>query len=124
MQPGPSRLVTTQTKHSLQAQRAGSVLLARHVPHGPEPHPQRLPRILKYGSRRCRSLTIALAALPQGGTHRPCPVALATRAPKTLRPSQLSHVLSTPLLRREPRLELLYRPRIVLHGDILLIGAT
>src|SRR5450755_2432862 len=124
MQPSPRRLIATQPKHSLQAQRADPVLLARHVPHGPEPHPQRLPRILEHGSRRRRSLVIALVALPQGGTHRPCLTAAAAGTPETLRPTQTEHVLPTALLRRKPALELPYRPRIVIHGAILLIGAT
>src|SRR5439155_26697874 len=108
MQPSPGRLITTQPKHSLQAQRAGSVLLARHVPHGPEPHLQRLPRILEHGSRRGRSLVIAPAALPQRGTYRPRLAMATTGAPKTLRPAQLEHVLPARLLGRESRLELLY----------------
>src|SRR5229473_4438834 len=124
MQPCPSRLITTHPEHSLQAQRAGSVLLARHVPHCPEPHLQRLPRILENGSRSGRSLVIALAALPQGGTYRPRLAVPAAGTPKTFRPTQLQQILPTRLLRREPRLELLYRPRIVVHGTMLLIGAT
>src|ERR1035441_5181169 len=124
MQPSPSRLITTQPKDSLQAQCAGSVLLARHVPHGPEPHLQRLPRILENGPRRCRSLMTAPAALPQGGTYHPRLAVAATGTPKTLRPAQLEKVLPTHLLGREPRLEILYRPWIVLHSGILLIGAT
>src|ERR1700676_763572 len=102
MQPDPCRLITTQPKHSLQAQRAGSVLLAHHVPHGPEPHPQGLPRILENGSRRGRSLVIALAALPQGGTHPPRLAVATAGTPKTFRPTQLEQVLPTRLLRREP----------------------
>src|ERR1035437_9171873 len=108
MQPSPSRLITTQPKDSLQAQCACAVLLARHVPHGPEPHLQRLPRILENGSRRCRGLMTAPAALPQGGTYRPRPAVAAAGAPETFRPAQLDHILSTRLLGREPRLEILY----------------
>src|SRR6266478_6209673 len=124
MHPSPSRLITTQPKHSLQAQRAGSVLLAGHLPHCPEPHLQWLPRILENGSCRGRGLVIALAALPQRDTYRPRLAVAAAGTPKTFRPTQLEQVLPTRLLRREPRLELLYRPRIVLHGAMLLIGAT
>src|SRR5260370_19420789 len=108
MQPRPSRLITTQPEHSLQAQCTGSVLLARHVPHCPEPHLQRLPRILENGSRRGRSLVIALAALPQGGTYRPRLAVTAAGTSKTFRPTQLEQVLPTRFFRREPRLEHLY----------------
>src|SRR6266568_7498942 len=108
MQPSPSGLITAESKHSLQAQRTGSVLLAGHVPHGPEPHLQWLPRILEHGSRRGRGLVIALAALAQCGTNRPCLAMATAGAPKTVRPAQLEQVLPTRFLGREPRFELLY----------------
>src|SRR5450755_562232 len=104
MQPSPSRLITTQPKHPLQAQRAGPVLLARHVPHGPEPHLQRFPRVLKHGSRSDRGLVITPAALPQRGTCCPSPAMTTAGAPKTLRPAQLENVRPIRLLGREPRL--------------------
>ena len=37
--PGPGRLVAAQAQHSLQAQGAGSVLLAGDEPHRQHPHP-------------------------------------------------------------------------------------
>src|SRR5438105_3002615 len=124
MQPSPSRLITTQPQHSLQAQRAGSVLLARHIPHGAKPHLQWLPRVLEHGPRSDRSLVIAPAALPQTGTYRPRLAVAATGTPKTFRPTHLGHISTTRLLRREPHLELLYCPRILLHEGMLLIGVT
>jgi len=38
VKPAPSRFVTAQTQNTLQAQRTGTGLLARHKPHSAKPH--------------------------------------------------------------------------------------
>src|SRR5260370_16036311 len=50
MQPRPRRLIALQAEHSLQPQRAGTVLLSRHPPHGTKPNWQRGPRVLEDSS--------------------------------------------------------------------------
>jgi hypothetical protein len=79
----------------LQAQGAGTVLLAGHKPHRPKPDGEGLPRLLEHGASRHRRLTVASRTLEQGGTHPPrrrllrVPLSLAVagrKSPRVNRP--------------------------------------
>src|ERR1035441_8155516 len=118
VQPSPSCLITPQSEDPLQAQRAGTVLLAGHIPHGTKPHHQRLPRVLENRARRGRGLVPATAALKQGGTDQDSLGSLALRTAKPLRPPEADQVRSTRLLRRKALLKLLDSSRIVFHDQI------
>ncbi len=72
-------------------------------------------RALKYCARRWRSLMPAAGALQQRCPHRPRFVVPASRTTKTLRPAELTQILSTGLLGGETRLELGQIPRIIFH---------
>src|SRR5206468_1477361 len=113
------RLITPQPKDPLQAQCAGTILLARDIPHRTKPHHQRLARVLENRTRRGRSLMPASAALEQGGTHQHSLGSLALRTSKTLRPTDADQVRSTPFLGRITLLELLNSSRVVLHDQNL-----
>ncbi len=115
MQPSPGRFVAAQAQHPLQAQRARPVLLAREPPHGSKPTLEGLAGVLKYCARRWRSLMPAAGALQQRCPHRPRFVVPASRTTKTLRPAELTQILSTGLLGGETRLELGQIPRIIFH---------
>jgi len=80
VQPSPGRLVTSQSKHSLETQRAGPVLLARHPPQGAEPQHQRPAGVLEDRSCGHRGLMPTIAAFQ---THRPKRPRLATAAART-----------------------------------------
>src|SRR5205823_1553442 len=124
MQPTPCRLKPTQPEDPLQAQCAGTVLLAGHIPHRTKPHHQRLPRVLENRTRRSRSLAPAIAALEQSGTHQDSLGSLALRTSKTLRPAEADQVRSTRFLRRKALLELLDSSRVVLHDPNLYVGVS
>src|SRR5580692_6620837 len=124
MQPGPCRLVTLQTEYSLQAQRAGAVLLARHPPHSSKPNRQGSPRILENRARCHRRLAPALGTFPNP-THWPRLPRFAPRAGKTPRPPKPCQVCPTCFLGAETRLQFRQVLWILFHHvRILHIGAT
>jgi len=115
VQHRPGGLVPAQTKHLLQAQGAGTVLLRYHPPHGLKPKPKRDVGVLKDGSRSDRNLMPAITASQQHRSNRRTPLAAAMRANKALKPAQLPQVLPASLVARKPVVELPQVPWVVLH---------
>ncbi len=115
VQQRPGRLVAAQSQDTLQAQRADAVLLAGHLPHGPEPHRQWQLAVLEDGPRHHRRFPPAVSAPPQIAA---VPQALTLPAPGTGNPLGPPHGNQVGAARRfgaEPPLQFQQRPRIILH---------
>ena len=65
VQPRPGGLVAAKPEHPLDVRGADAVLLAGNEPHGHEPGPQRLARVLEDRARFDRDLLAATAAEPE-----------------------------------------------------------
>jgi len=115
VQPSPCRLVAAQSQLPLDGQRTGPILLVRDMPHGAKPQRQRKAAALKDGSDHHRDLSPALSTKPQPTAHPPRLGAPTSRAPETLRPSQLLQVLPTSLIGRKLLLKLHQRTRVRIH---------
>jgi len=113
--PGPCRLVAAQSQLPLDGQRTDPILLARDMPHGAKPQRQGKAASLKDSSNHHRDLASALSTKPQSTAHPPCLGAPTSRAPETLRPSQLLQVLPTSLIGRKLLLKLHQRMRVRIH---------
>jgi hypothetical protein len=95
VQQGPGRLVAAQPEYPLQAQSAGAVLLAGHVPHGPEPDGEGQMAVLKDRARGHRRLAPAGRAQPQTPRHAPGGTAGTARADKTRGPAKREEITAT-----------------------------
>src|SRR5437667_5407930 len=118
VQPCPGGEVAAQTQYALQPQGAGSILLRRHPPDGPEPHRQRFPRILEDRARRQRRLVLAASADQQVAVSRPSRSPATAWADKTLRPTQLQKVVPTRLFGSKPGLQFGQSTRVFLHSRL------
>jgi hypothetical protein len=118
VQPCPRRHVAPQAEHLLQAHCAGSVLLAGNMPDRPEPHPQRLSRVLKNRPRSHRTLIATCSTNQSPPRCRPVSPGAASGANKAFRPSELNQVIPTGTLGRKPFLKFQDRPRVVFHTRI------
>src|SRR5260370_14618105 len=117
MQHRPSGLVAAKTQNTLQAQSADAVLLARDLPHGPEPDRQRQMAVLKNGARRDRHLIPALVAAPAIPPNRPSLGSGAPRTQPSSRPTKTSEVRGARLIAAKAPLQLQQSSRIVLVHD-------
>ena len=115
MQPRPSRLVTPQPQHPLEAHGAGTVLLAGHPPDRPEPKCQGLAGVLKDRPGRHRTLVVATRTLQQNAGLRPTFPPATARAAKAVRPTEPKQILPAGLLRRKASLKFHQIPRKILH---------
>src|SRR6266481_5201448 len=98
MQPRPGRLIALQPQHSLQPQRADTVLLTDHPPYGLKPQPQRSAGVLKNRPRRHRGLMSTVTTAQQYRPHRRTLSTPTARTAKAIRPAQLQQILSAGLL--------------------------
>ncbi len=121
VQPGPSSMVTPQTKNPLEAQSADTVFLVNNVPNRPEPNPQRLSGILKNSSRCYRGLNITISTpvkTPLGNPRLPM---TAPGTYKTFWPAQVEYILSAGFLGGETLLKIKNCLWIVFHTHIYYI---
>src|SRR2546422_3119773 len=118
VQPCPGGEVAAQTQYALQPQGAGSILLRRHPPDGPEPHRQRFPRILEDRARRQRRLVLAASADQQVAVSRPSRSPAAALADKALWPTQLQQVVPTRLFGSKSGLQFGQTTRVFLHSPL------
>src|SRR5437899_6142017 len=118
VQPCPGGEVAAQTQYALQPQGAGSILLRRHPPDGPEPHRQRFPRILEDRARRQRRLVLAASADQQVAVSRPSRSPAAALADKALWPTQLQQVVPTRLFGSKSGLQFGQSTRVFLHSPL------
>src|ERR1035437_9947902 len=92
MQPRPGRLIALQTQHSLQPQRADTVLLTAPPPYGLKPQPQRSAGVLKNRPRRHRGLMSTVTTAQQYRSNRRTLSAPAAWTTKAIRPTQLQQI--------------------------------
>src|ERR1035441_3029082 len=116
MQPSPRGVVAPQAQNPLEADSAGTVLLAGDCPHRPKPNRQRFACVLENCSGCHRTLIPATCTLPQQPTHRPVLPSATTRATKTIRPPQPHEIFPAGCLCRKARLKFGQISGIILHG--------
>ncbi len=87
MQPCPRGMITAQTKHPLQAQSIGTILLTCHMPNRTKPKTQWLLGVLKNCASKNRCLQATPFAMMQTSFCQPILGARATRASKSIGPS-------------------------------------
>jgi hypothetical protein len=120
MKNRPGGLVAAQAQDTLQPKRAGSVLLARHMPDRTAPQTQRQMAVLEKGP--CRHCGL----VPTEATNQPpslrgprfCPS--TPWADKTFRPSEPSQVSTALLVGGKSPFQFQKRLRIVLNHSFLL----
>ncbi len=117
MQPYPGSLIAAQTQCPLQAQSAGSVLLAGHIPHGAEPQHQRFVSILENSARRQRCLVATLPALKQSARMAPGFVTATFGTAEAIRPTQVKQVPAAVLVCGKPRFKFRQIARIVFQAS-------
>lgn len=115
VQPRPRRPVAAQAQGPLEAQGTDPQLLIRHVPHGPEPQPQRLLRILKDRAGQHEDVEATPCAFVPATRDGPCLPLMAAGTLDPIRPAQLDQVRPTGVLGGEAPLEFHQRPRVVVH---------
>ena len=115
VQPRPCGSIAAQAEDSLQSQRAGAVLLADDPPDSSEPGHQRRLRILEERAGGHRRLLPTAPAHPEPPPGAPRLSSLAGGTHESVRPPESCEVVAARFLRGEEGLELLKRPRIVLH---------
>src|SRR5687767_8547199 len=114
VQPRPGGQVAAQAQHPLQSHRAGSILLASHIPHGSEPQAQGLACVLKdrpSGDRGLMPTSPTDQSPTSGGPSR---ASRAARTGKSVQPTKLDEVISTSLLHGESILEFQQSSGVVL----------
>jgi len=102
----------------LQSESVAPMLLAGDVPHGADPHLQRLFRVLEYRARQQRGLQTAPLTQPQISAGLPGGRAGAAGAQEAVRPPQLRQVGAAGVFASKACLEIHEISRIVLHGGI------
>ncbi len=115
MQPSPSGLIATHSKHTFKAQSTRTILLAGNVPHGPEPQRQRQTAVLKDSPRSDRHLATTTAAQKQPPAHRPRLIPATLRAYKAVGPTEIEQVAPAQLIRGKPALQFQQRSWIIFH---------
>jgi len=117
VQPQPSRLITAQTKDSLQPQGTRTVLLSGDPPDRSEPHRQGFVGILKDCFYYHRCLAATFRALIQ---HRPNRISFFTsiaRTTKSVWPSNLTKIITAGRVRWKRGFKFLETLRIFQHTD-------
>jgi len=115
VQPFPGSVITPKPQNPLKTQGICSILLARNVPHRSKPKNQWFPSPMEdtsCGNRRLMTATGAVIQIPVCCPRFP---ALASRAHKPFRPSQVEQILPTCHLRRKSFLKFQHVSRIVFH---------
>jgi hypothetical protein len=115
VQPRPSRLITAQTQDSFQSQCASAVLLPSYPPDRSKPHRQWFVRVLKDCPRYYRRLVATLRALVKPRSNRISFLTSAARATKSIRPSNLTKIVTAGSVRRKRGLEFLKVLGILQH---------
>src|SRR5712691_11261148 len=115
VEPRPGGAVAAEPQDTLQAQRAGTGLLADHPPDRAEPQRQRRASVLEDRSSRHGHLMPAGRAHPEPASGRPSLGGPARRAREVSRPPKLRQVLAARLVGGEPPLQLHERARVILH---------
>lgn len=89
VQTGPGSLVASQSQNALQAQCAHAAFLTSDVPHGTKPKAQGHAAAMENSSGGNRRIFSASTAVQQSAARSPCLPAIAARALKAIRPSEL-----------------------------------
>ena len=113
VQHRPCGLITVQTEHSLQPQRADALLLARQVPCSGKPHAKRCARLVENGS--CGDAALVTAGSADQPTPRGAPWGIchpASRAAESALPPQLFQICRTCFIGGKPVLKFTQIARI------------
>jgi len=120
---GPCSPVTAQPKDSLQSQSTNSRLLARDIPHCPEPDRKRQVRVLENRPGEHGDLPAALPAQVQPASHGPVPDTATPWALEAIGPSQGGKVLSALFFAAESLFQFHHRPWVAFfHAPTLQVG--
>jgi len=117
MQQCPRSLITT-SKHSLQSQCAGTVLLARYPPHGVKPCSQRQMSSLKNRTSSYRRLIATLRTFIKKISYWPCLGFIAPRTTETFWPTKLKKIILTSFFGRKPRLKFHKSFGVIFHTPV------
>lgn len=113
VQHRPSRRIRADLKGALQAQRRDTILSGGELPTRLEPHRQRCPAPIEQGARSHGSLLLTPGALEAAISDAPASGAATVWANETILPADPFPKIQAVRVRREPRLELTQRARIV-----------
>ena len=115
MEPFPGRLVTTQTKYSLQSQSIRSIFLAGNMPHRSKPKSQRFMSSMKNRASCNGGLSTALLAEPQTTFCLPSLLTVTGRTYESVRPAHLSKVFPAGLFGSKSFFKLSQGSWIIFH---------
>lgn len=118
MEPCPSGHIAPKPKRMLKTHRARTIFLAGNVPDSPEPHSQRLPRVLKNRSCCRRRLKAASPTDQTSSRSHPVSGSPTTRADKPFGPPNLNQIFPAGILSRKPFFKFQDRARVVFHTRI------
>jgi hypothetical protein len=116
MKPRPCCLITTKTKNSLESKSTCTVFLGDNPPYSPEPNDQGFSCSLEDGSRCDRLLIPTGRALIKKPPNRPSCCPIATRTPKTVRPSQINQISTAFLFGGKTRFKFRQGTGIIFHA--------
>ena len=121
MKPSPRRFVATKAEDTLEPETTCPILLGNNPPYGSKPDDQRLSSSLKDGSGNYGCLVSAIRTLKERISNWPSFCSAATRAPKSIRPTQTKQVRTARLLGEEAGLKFSKGAGIVFHAPIYYI---
>ena len=120
MQNRPRGLIAAQAQDTLQPQRAGSVLLAGHLPDRSTPQPQRQTAILENGPGSHCGLMTTASTDPSPSLRRPGLPSATLGTGKSFRPPQCRQVSAALLIGGKTLFHFQKRLRIVLNHPFTL----
>jgi hypothetical protein len=115
VEPCPSCHIAPKPKCVLKTHRARTSFPACNVPDSPEPHSQRLPRVLKYRPCCHRRLIPAFPTNQTSSRSQPVFGSAAPRAHKPFGPPNLNQIFPAGALGRKSFFKLQDRARVVFH---------
>jgi hypothetical protein len=114
VQPLPGGFVTPQTQNSVKPQSVGPIFLVCDVPHSTQPQTKWFSSAMKNCPSGDRRLLATTSTVQQAPTRLPGVASFASRANKSIRPSQLAKIFKTIIFRLKARLKFILGFRIVL----------
>ena len=120
MKNRPRGLVAAQAQDTLQPKRTGTVLLARHMPHGSAPQPQRQMAVLENRARSHRGLVPTVTTDQSPPLRGPRFSPATPWADKSFRPPERPQVSSALLIGGKSLFQFQKRLWVVLNHPFLL----